>query len=44
MPGLARRPDPQGRDIERRVLARALRWQLDGRILVNGIRTVVFRE
>jgi formyltetrahydrofolate deformylase len=34
----------QGRDIERRVLSRALRWQLDGRILVNGIRTVVFRE
>ena len=34
----------QGRDIERRVLSRALRWQLEGRILVNGIRTVVFRE
>jgi formyltetrahydrofolate deformylase len=34
----------QGRDIERRVLSRALRWQLDGRILVNGIRTVVFRD
>ena len=34
----------QGRDIERRVLSRALRWQLDGRILVNGLRTVVFRE
>jgi formyltetrahydrofolate deformylase len=34
----------QGRDIERRVLSRALRWQLEGRILINGIRTVVFRE
>jgi formyltetrahydrofolate deformylase len=34
----------QGRDIERRVLSRALRWQLDGRILVNGMRTVVFRD
>jgi formyltetrahydrofolate deformylase len=34
----------QGRDIERRVLSRALRWQLDGRILVNGLRTVVFRD
>jgi formyltetrahydrofolate deformylase len=34
----------QGRDIERRVLSRALRWQLDGRILVNGNRTVVFRD
>ena len=34
----------QGRDIERRVLSRALRWQLDGRILINGVRTVVFRD
>ncbi len=34
----------QGRDIERRVLSRALRWQLDGRIFVNGVRTVVFRD
>ncbi|MDR3528997.1 MAG: formyltetrahydrofolate deformylase [Rhodopila sp.] len=34
----------QGRDIERRVLSRALRWQLDGRILINGKRTVVFRD
>ena len=34
----------QGRDIERRVPSRALRWQLDGRILINGIRTVVFRD
>jgi formyltetrahydrofolate deformylase len=34
----------QGRDIERRVLSRALRWQLDGRVLINGMRTVVFRD
>jgi formyltetrahydrofolate deformylase len=34
----------QGRDIERRVLSRALRWHLDGRVLINGTRTVVFRD
>lgn len=34
----------QGRDIERRVLSRALRWQLGGRVLINGMRTVVFRD
>ena len=34
----------QGRDIERRVLSRALLWQLEGRILLNGSRTVVFRD
>ncbi len=33
----------QGRDIERRVLARALAWHLEGRVLLNGSRTVVFR-
>jgi formyltetrahydrofolate deformylase len=33
----------QGRDIERRVLSRALAWHLDGRVLLNGSRTVVFR-
>ncbi len=32
----------QGRDIERRVLARALSWHLEGRVLLNGSRTVVF--
>ena len=31
-----------GREIERRVLARAVRWQLEDRILVDGNRTVVF--
>ena len=34
----------QGRDIERRVLSRALRWHLHGRVLINGVRTVVFRD
>ncbi|WP_319944531.1 formyltetrahydrofolate deformylase [Nocardia macrotermitis] len=32
----------QGRDIERVVLARGLRWHLEGRVLVHGHRTVVF--
>lgn len=31
-----------GRDIERRVLARTLRYYLDDRILLNGHKTVVF--
>lgn len=34
----------KGRDIERRVLARALRWHLDGRVLANGPKTVVFTD
>ena len=34
----------KGRDIERRVLARAVLYHLDDRILVNGSRTVVFRD
>jgi formyltetrahydrofolate deformylase len=33
----------RGRDIERLVLARGLRWHLEDRILVQGNRTVVFR-
>jgi formyltetrahydrofolate deformylase len=32
----------QGRDIERRVLSRALRWVLEDRVLLNGQKTVVF--
>lgn len=32
----------QGRDIERVVLARGLRWHLESRVLVHGNRTVVF--
>jgi formyltetrahydrofolate deformylase len=32
-----------GRDIEARVLARAVRWAAERRLFVNGMRTVVFR-
>jgi formyltetrahydrofolate deformylase len=32
----------EGRDIERVVLARGLRWHLESRVLVHGRRTVVF--
>jgi formyltetrahydrofolate deformylase len=31
-----------GREVERRVLARAVRWHLQDRVLVDGTRTVVF--
>jgi formyltetrahydrofolate deformylase len=31
-----------GREVERRVLAQAVRWHLEDRVLVHGIRTVVF--
>ena len=34
----------KGRDIERRVLARAVAFHLDGRALSNGSTTVVFRD
>jgi len=34
----------KGRDIERRVLARAIAWHLEDRVLLNGSRTVVFRD
>jgi formyltetrahydrofolate deformylase len=34
----------KGRDIERRVLARALTWHLEDRVFQNGRRTVVFAE
>ncbi|HKT74040.1 MAG TPA: formyltetrahydrofolate deformylase [Steroidobacteraceae bacterium] len=34
----------KGRDIERRVLARAVLYYLEDRILVNGRKTVVFRD
>jgi formyltetrahydrofolate deformylase len=34
----------KGRDIERRVLSRAIAWHLDGRVLINGAKTVVFRD
>lgn len=32
-----------GRDIESRVLARAVRWHVEHRVLANGHKTVVFR-
>jgi formyltetrahydrofolate deformylase len=32
-----------GRDIEAQVLARAVKWQAERRILLNGTKTVVFR-
>ena len=32
-----------GRDIEKTVLARGLRYHLEDRVLLNGNRTVVFR-
>ncbi len=33
----------RGRDIERTVLARAVRWHLEDRVLIHGNRTIVFR-
>ncbi len=34
----------KGRDIERRVLARAVTYLLEDRVLLNGTKTVVFRD
>jgi formyltetrahydrofolate deformylase len=34
----------KGRDIERRVLARAITWHPEDRVLSNGHRTVVFTD
>jgi formyltetrahydrofolate deformylase len=34
----------KGRDIERRVLARAVHWMLEDRVLLNGRKTVVFTD
>jgi formyltetrahydrofolate deformylase len=34
----------KGRDIERRVLARAIRYHLEDRVIVNGRKTVVFMD
>ena len=42
----ADRPDElvrKGRDIERRVLAEAVRLHVEDRVLINGGKTVVFR-
>jgi len=32
-----------GQDVERNVLARAVRWHLEDRIIVDGNKTVVFQ-
>ena len=43
----ADRPDDlvrKGRDIERRVLARGLRYHLEHRVLLNADKTIVFRD
>ena len=34
----------KGRDIERRVLSRAVQWHLEDRVLLNGHKTVVFAK
>jgi formyltetrahydrofolate deformylase len=34
----------KGRDIERRVLARAVRYHLEDRVILNGAKTVVFAD
>ena len=34
----------KGRDIERRVLARAMRHHLEDRVILNGRKTVVFMD
>jgi formyltetrahydrofolate deformylase len=34
----------KGRDLERRVLSRAVSWHLERRIILNGQKTVVFRK
>lgn len=43
----ADRPDDlvrKGRDIERRVLAEAVRLHLQDRVFMNGNKTIVFRD
>jgi formyltetrahydrofolate deformylase len=34
----------KGREIERRVLSRAIAWHLEGRVFPNGEKTIVFRD
>jgi formyltetrahydrofolate deformylase len=34
----------KGRDIEPRVLARAVRYNIESRVLINGSKTIVFTE
>ena len=36
------RVQAKGQDVERRVLAQAVRWHTEHRVLLNGHRTVVF--
>ncbi len=33
-----------GGDIERHVLARAVKWHLEDRVIVDGNKTIVFRR
>ncbi|MEI9892316.1 MAG: hypothetical protein WDN45_19280 [Caulobacteraceae bacterium] len=32
-----------GRDVEAVVLARAVKWHSERRVLLNGLRTIIFR-
>jgi formyltetrahydrofolate deformylase len=34
----------KGRDVERRVLARAVHYHLEDRVLINGTKTIVFKD
>ena len=34
----------KGRDLERQVLSRALRWHIEDRVMVHGNKTVVFGD
>jgi formyltetrahydrofolate deformylase len=34
----------KGRDIERRVLARAVAWHIEGRVVLNDRKTVIFKD
>jgi len=34
----------KGRDLERIVLARAVRWYIDDRIIINGNKTILFED
>ena len=34
----------KGRDIERRVLSRAVAYHVEGRIILNGAKTIIFRD
>jgi formyltetrahydrofolate deformylase len=34
----------RGRDLERMVLAKAVRWHLDDRVMVHGNKTILFED